>query len=227
MVALGGKIWYPGASVKVQARLGDPFAQLLAMDTSRVGSIYPLIEQIRQRGRMSPVKRVGWVTADAQIVRQVLRDKRFRTMKLRDQSPLRVLRWILANTDPGFLSPLEPPSMLVTDPPEHTRLRHPVGRSFTPRALDRLRSRIHEVADGLLRDLGSRAECDLVAEYTSKIPIAVIADLMDIPSEETQRLHAIGKSTEKLIGSASLSWRDFCSATKAFREFDQYMPDIA
>ncbi|MGA2869284.1 MAG: hypothetical protein ABSF34_09010, partial [Verrucomicrobiota bacterium] len=151
----------PRVSLKLLARHGDPLAKLLTIDSNPVDNIYPLIEQVRGRGRMSPVEKVGWVTADAQIVREVLRDGRFRTIKRRDRSPFRIAQWILAKTAPDVLNPLEPPSMLVTDPPEHTRLRRLVSRSFTPRALDKLRTRIHEIADELLRGLEGSARCDL------------------------------------------------------------------
>lgn len=114
----------PRASLKLMARRGDPLSQLL-IDTNRGDEIYPLIEQVRARGRMSPVKGVGWVSADAQIVREVLRDSRFRTTKPWDRSPFRIVQWILAKTDPDVLNGVEPPSMLVTGPPEHTRRRGP------------------------------------------------------------------------------------------------------
>jgi hypothetical protein len=44
------------ASLKLLARRVDPMAQLLRIDTDPVDNIYPLIEQIRERGRMSPVR---------------------------------------------------------------------------------------------------------------------------------------------------------------------------
>ena len=52
------------ATLKLLARRGDPFAQLL-IDSSQTGNVYHLVEQIRQRGRMSAVVGNGWVTADA------------------------------------------------------------------------------------------------------------------------------------------------------------------
>src|SRR6202051_3577604 len=111
-------------ALNLLARRGDPLAKLLTIDIHPVDNIYPLIEQVRRRGRMSPIlKTRGWVTADAQIVREVLRDVRFRTIKPEDRSPFRFARWILAKTDPDVRNPIEPPSLLVSDPPEHTRLR--------------------------------------------------------------------------------------------------------
>ncbi|MGB6206071.1 cytochrome P450 [Mycobacterium sp.] len=213
----------PRASLKLLARRGDPLAQLLTIDTNPVDNIYPLIEQVRGRGRMSPVRGAGWVSADAQIVREVLRDVRFRTIKPQDRSTFRIVQWVLAKTDPGVLNPIEPPSMLVTDPPEHTRLRRPVARSFTPRALDGLRTRIQEIAEGLLRGLEGRAECDLVTEYASRIPVAVIAEMMAMPPDETDYLQEVAETTTRLIGSTTASWRDFRSATKVLREFDRYL----
>ncbi|BBZ11164.1 cytochrome P450 [Mycobacterium branderi] len=210
---------------KLQARRGDPLSQLVRIDINPAIDIYPLIEEIRAGGRMRRIAMTGWVTADAQIVRDVLRDIRFRTIKQRDRSPFRIVQWILAKTDPGVLSPIEPPSMLVTDPPEHTRLRRLVSRAFTPRAIEGLRNRIHEVVDELLRELEGRAECDLVAEYTSRIPIAIIAEMMGIPRDETDRLLEIAQATTKMIGTAAASWRDFRAATKVLREFDQYLAE--
>lgn len=216
---------FPRVLLQLLARRGDPLSQLLTLDVNPITDIYPLIEQVRGHGRMSPVRMAGWVTADAQIVREVLRDGRFRTIKQRDRVPFRLLQWILAKTDPYVLNPLEPPSMLVTDPPEHTRLRRLVSRAFTPRALDGLRARVHEIADELLRGLEGSAECDLIAEYTSRIPIAVIAEMLAIPRDESRYLLAISESTTKLIGSTAASWRDFRTATKALNEFDYYLAD--
>src|SRR4051794_14855136 len=42
------------------------------------------------------------------------------------------------------------PSMLFSDPPRHTRLRGLVNQAFTPRMVERLESRLRDVADQLL-----------------------------------------------------------------------------
>ena len=166
---------------------------------------------------------LGWVTADAQIVREVLRDGRFRTLKPQDRSPFRAVRWILAKTDPDVANPIEPPSLLVSDPPEHTRLRRPVSRAFTPRALDGLRVRIHEIADELLHGFEGRTECDLVADYTSQIPIAIITEMIGMPPDEAPYLQEVAGTITRLIGTTAASWRDFRSATVVLREFDRYL----
>src|SRR2546423_15550684 len=45
-------------------------------------------------------------------------------------------------------------SMLVTDPPEHTRLRTLLSKAFTPRMVLQLSSRIQGIVDGLLDAAG-------------------------------------------------------------------------
>lgn len=213
----------PRMMLKLLARQGDPVAKLLTIDSSPVDDIYPLIEQVRARGRMSRVPGAGWVSPDMQILREVLRDRRIRTAKPGDRSPFRLGQWILAKTNPDVMNPIEPPSMLVTDPPEHARLRQPVTRAFTPRALDRLRARIHDLANGLLDDLEGRAECDLIAEYSSQIPMAVIAELMGMPRDDTPYLLEVAETATNLLGIVGPSWRDYRSGITVLREFEGYV----
>jgi cytochrome P450 len=212
----------PRATLKLLARRGDPFA-LLLIDSSQRKNVYHLVEQMRQRGRISAVVSNGWVTADAQIVRDVLRDGRFRTTKPRDRSPFRIVQRMLAKTNPGVLNGVEPPSLLVADPPEHERLRRLVSRAFTPRAIDGLRHRIREVATTLLDDLNDNTHCDLVAHYASEIPIQIIAEMLGIPREETPRLKAFADPATKLLTTTAPSWRDYQIAIAALREFEDYL----
>jgi cytochrome P450 len=210
------------AVLKLLARRGDPVAQL-TINTHPPEDMYRLIEEIRLRGRVSGFPGGGLITADAQIVREVLRDDRFRTIKPQDRAAFRLTRWILAKTDPNVLNATEPPSMLVADPPEHARLRRLVSRAFTPRALEGLHDRIQQVATDLLDGLDGVAECDLVAEYACRIPVEVIAEMLGIPREETPQLYQVGEHATRLLSSAAPSWRDFQVSVGTAREFEHYL----
>ncbi|MGW6705088.1 cytochrome P450 family protein [Streptomyces sp. NPDC054956] len=87
----------------------------------------------------------------------------------------------------GFsLPPALDANLLNMDAPDHTRIRKLVGRAFTPRRIEQLRTPIRETADRLLDALGPAGSADLVAAYAAPLPITVICDLLGIP--ENRRL---------------------------------------
>jgi len=83
------------------------------------------------------------------------------------------------------LEDLPPPSMLGTDPPEHTRLRSLVNKAFTPRIVSQLEPRMRELADELLGDaLAAGGEVDLVQALSYPLPVVVIAEIIGIPAAD-------------------------------------------
>ena len=72
-------------------------------------------------------------------------------------------------------------NMLLSDPPDHTRLRRLVSRSFTPRQVERLRPAIHALVDGLLDTLAERGDVDFMAEFALPLPMDVIGELVGVP----------------------------------------------
>ena len=73
-------------------------------------------------------------------------------------------------------------SMLVSDPPDHTRLRALVQKAFTPRMVDQLRPRILAIVGELLDRMAERSGVvDLVADLAYPLPVVVIAELLGVP----------------------------------------------
>lgn len=71
--------------------------------------------------------------------------------------------------------------MLVTDPPDHTRLRGLVSKAFTPRMIEQLRPRIQQIADALLDGVQEQGQMDLIADFAFPLPITVISEMLGIP----------------------------------------------
>src|SRR5437867_3341037 len=90
-------------------------------------------------------------------------------------------------TPPGFAPEDVPRSMLVMDPPEHTRLRGLVNLAFTPRRVRQLAPRIEAIAHELLDAALARREVDLVEALTYPLPVVVIAELIGVPAEDRAR----------------------------------------
>jgi cytochrome P450 len=76
-------------------------------------------------------------------------------------------------------------SMLMMDPPDHTRLRQLVSRVFTPRRVEeRLRPRIAALVEELLGGARERAELDMMRDFAEPLPAIVIAELLGVPAED-------------------------------------------
>lgn len=74
--------------------------------------------------------------------------------------------------------------MLFHEPPEHTRLRSPLARSFTPRAVGGLEERVAHLVDGLLDAMAHDRGGDLVERFAHPLPAAVIAELFGVPVDQ-------------------------------------------
>ena len=93
---------------------------------------------------------------------------------------------IFGNTDSrrGEFFDVGQHNMLMADPPDHTRLRRLVSRSFTPRQVDRLRPAIHELVDSLLDDLAQSGDVEFMTAFALPLPMAVIGELVGVPAED-------------------------------------------
>jgi cytochrome P450 len=86
------------------------------------------------------------------------------------------LRSAMRDIDAGVL--------LFMDPPDHTRLRRLVSQAFTPRSVERLRSRIQELVDGILDEMAGQSEVELMSTLAYPLPVIVICQMLGVPAED-------------------------------------------
>jgi cytochrome P450 len=97
---------------------------------------------------------------------------------------------------PGPVSEQWSRSLLMSDPPTHTRLRTAVNRFFTPRAVREIRDRVAAIVATAFAPLaeGQSVEpvesIELMSELAYPIPLAVIAELFDIGLEGAELLRS-------------------------------------
>jgi len=138
-------------------------------------------------------------------VRQILVDRRFSRAAVKD---------------PGGpakeLGELETESLIGMDPPRHTRLRKLVSYAFTPRRVEELRPRIAELVDGFLdKMLVGPGPVDLVAGFSTPLPVAVISELFGIPEEERWKCK---EWSDTMMGDWQVDPEGTAAAVQGFKE---------
>jgi cytochrome P450 len=120
----------------------------------------------------------AWVVTDYEQARELLADPRLskETEKLLDAMDAN-------KVNAGDTITRTPPSMLFSDPPDHTRLRRLLGNAFTMRRVEKLRPWIEELTDDLLGKIPDGEEVDLVHTLALALPIFVIGKLLGVPQD--------------------------------------------
>lgn len=156
------------------AALGDAFTR----------DPYPVYAELRARG---PVHRVripegaeAWLVVGYDAGRALLADQRL------------AKDWERASPALGVSKVSAGKSMLGSDAPDHTRLRKLVSREFTLRRMEQLAPRIQEMTDELLDTMlaGPGRAADLVEALSFPLPMAVICELLGVPSLDRQAFRA-------------------------------------
>jgi cytochrome P450 len=78
--------------------------------------------------------------------------------------------------------------LVASNGEHHTRLRAIVHEAFTPRAIDKLKGRIEEIAESLADALAGRDQIDLISEFAYHLPLIVVCEMLGIPPSDRARL---------------------------------------
>lgn len=116
-------------------------------------------------------------------------------------------------------------SMLYRNPPDHARMRRLVSGGFTPRRINGLRAAIEQLTEKLLDQLAEAGEggapVDFIAEFASRLPIAVISALLGVPEQDQAWFRRIAADvTIALEGITNL--QALSVADQAMQDLDEY-----
>jgi hypothetical protein len=212
------------AAIVAAARKGDPQARFF-LDAAIRQDPYPFYRRVREAGPLLP-GRLAWITARHDVATAVLRNDAFGVEFGRRPMPAPLaLLWRLSRQR-APIGPVDPPSMLVVDPPEHTRYRRLVSKVFTARAIEGLRPRIEqrcaELLDSLDRVGRGAAAVDLVAHYAGLLPVTVIAEVLGVPVGMRERFLQWGKAAAPTL-DLGLTLRQYHRTETAIRQGNDWM----
>ncbi|MDQ3210062.1 MAG: cytochrome P450, partial [Actinomycetota bacterium] len=78
--------------------------------------------------------------------------------------------------------------ILDMEPPDHTRVRRLVSKAFTPRMVESMREPVQRLTDDLVDQVAGAGELDLLPTIAEPLPVAVIAELLGVPSTDRHLL---------------------------------------
>jgi len=161
-----------------------------------------------------------WMLTRYADVHAVLRDPRFSVERIR--API-----VRDNLDrmPEFLrqSAEGLRSMLIMDPPDHTRVRKLVNKAFTPKRIAALRGHIEGLVRDLVDDAAARGRFDLIHDVAEPLPAIVIAELLGVPAADHRRFREW--SSALIAGFAARSAEARQAATAAGQSLFAYLAD--
>ncbi len=140
----------------------------------------------------------GWIVTDYDDAVAILKDPRF----IKDRLKVLPLQEEQSQNDILNKLFLLRRDMLITDPPDHTRLRHLVSKAFTPRVIEQLRPRIQQIADDLLAKVQHQGQMDLITDFAAPLPITVISELLGIPSQDRPQFRVWTQALLDVSGGA-------------------------
>jgi cytochrome P450 len=201
-------------------RTGDLHARSI-LDQATRADPYRLYDEIRATGPLVR-GRLARLTASHDVALDVLRSDDLRAGADDEALPQPLRALAVWSRDSRALGPIDPPSMLVVEPPDHTRYRRLVARVFSARAVEGLRPQVQAIADELLDDLEGCESVDLVGAYAALLPVTVIAQVLGVPLSERATVLRFGHEAAASLDIA-LTLGQYRRADDAVRGYQQWL----
>ena len=197
--------------------LGPAFGRFNPFSPERRRDPYPLYARLRREAPVyySRPLRI-WFLTRHRDVEAVLKDPRFSVNRTAHAPPSMNPLLALSAEFQTFVNR----TLLMVDPPDHTRLRGLVSRAFTPRRVEALRPRLEALVDELLDAAAERPAPDLIRDLAFPLPITVICELLGVPVEDRDTLRRWTNDLTVLLDP--FSGGSLEQADRSFHEFAGY-----
>ena len=112
--------------------------------------------------------------------------------------------------------------ILDMEPPDHTRVRRLVSKAFTPRMVVSMREPVQRLTDDLVDQVAGAGELDLLPTIAEPLPVAVIAELLGVPSTDRHLLRPWSADICRMY-ELHPTEHDAAVAVAASVEFSEYL----
>lgn len=112
------------------------------------------------------------------------------------------------------------------DPPDHTRLRKLLNRSFTPRTIEALRPLVESIVSEMLEKEEIDIEFNFVSKIAYPLPATLIALLLGAPIEDRTLFEKWSSDIVAFVGSGTPQTHLAINEEKSLLEFRSYLEDL-
>jgi pimeloyl-[acyl-carrier protein] synthase len=189
---------------------------------------YPVYRALREHGRVyfSPTWKC-WELSHYQDIAAVLLNAEVFS------SRGRVTNVIQREFPESFLEQIKPllhhysRGVINLDPPDHTRMRRLLQKTFLPRTLERLTPAIRATAGELVDEARARGNVDIVRDLAYPLPVTVIAELLGVPRADRDRLKRWSATIMEFQAVPLPTAETILRSQTAIVELRGYLRDIA
>jgi cytochrome P450 len=197
----------------------------LLIEPALIENPHPFYDELRAAGPLVS-GRIATVTARHDVISEILTDPSFLSGPPTETMPAPLRRLSEWSQEPGIGNPINPPSMIVTNGPEHDAYRRLAMKAFTARAIERLRENVARMTDELLDQMAARLErgepADVVADLADILPVLVIAEVLGVPGHMQPQFRAW--ATEIAVSAdLGMTYRKFAAGERAMRSLAAWM----
>jgi cytochrome P450 len=182
---------------------------------------YPAYEKIRAAGALLPIAPQVFVTGRFDVIDALLRDPRMGKTYLQSVAA----RYGEAATARPVFQSLNR-TLLMMNPPTHTRLRALLMKTFNARQMEKLRDTVDATTRALLDAIGTNTGFDLMRDFALPLPVRIICQLLDVPLEDA---HALAGAASRLVAAfdlAPLDAQTLSAADEAALTLERYFQNV-
>ena len=160
----------------------------------------------------------GWMVLGFDAAQAIFKDPRFGSDMRRNKFLVRLLR-AGANGQP--VQPLDNPSMLTLDAPDHTRLRKLASRGFLNKYIQSLQPQIEAIVDRCLSGIDDGASSfDVIEQLAKPLPAIVIAEMLGLPEADREQFQAWSNDMVGITNIEEPEWVERAGiASEALRDY--------
>jgi cytochrome P450 len=183
----------PAADTEARAaRAVEIFNAILA---SGEADPYPLYAELHELGDAATFGRRLVVAFSHAAVSEILRDPAYRVM---DAARLDEV-WPQWREHPSLFMQ----SLLMSNSPEHERMRGLLAGTFTPRRVAQLQPAVERIVDRLIAAMARHGAggtpVDFMAEFAYRLPVTVICELLGVPEQDREAFRPVAKDLARGI----------------------------